>query len=203
MIKIKLILSFLFLVQGLAIGADIFAPDQRYFAPLGNERRADYHNLKNRIIGLYGENRNSYVQGHKHSGIDIKGCFNETVHPIGNGIVIDIFRDFPHKTIYIQHHKSEDILFYSVYIHVEDIQVNVGDYVSENSPIARIFNNEELALADFGKPPHLHFEIRHNIDDRGEATFKSMNITDLNEYCIDPLKFFEKSLINLQKNKFY
>ena len=86
--------------------------------------------------------------------------------------------------------------FYSSYVHVADLKVRIGDKVDKDTIIARIFNEEELRNSKFGTPPHLHFEIRHRIDDNGAASFKSMNITELNKYCIDPLIFFKKSLKN-------
>ena len=167
---------------------------QGYFVPFGNDRTADYNKLINRIIGRYGDYRKSNLPGHKHSGIDIEGNFNETVYPIGDGTVTHIFRSFPHKTIYILHNDSRGKPFYSAYVHIEDIKVRIGDKVTKDTVIARIFNEEELEVSNFGTPPHLHFEIRHNIDDNGTASYKSMNINQLNKYCIDPLVFFKKSL---------
>ncbi len=188
-------ITLLLLIQALLCPDISSSADLEYFVPLGNERITDYNKLSNRIIGKYGDNRNSIVQGHKHSGIDIQGNYSETVYPISIGIVTNIFRAFPHKTIYIRHNDIKGSPFYSVYIHVEDIQVNVGDLVEANTPIARIFNREELESSKFGTPPHLHFEIRHSITDKGDATFKSMSTSELDRYCIDPVMFFKKMLI--------
>ncbi len=185
----------------LIILAPLLCPDispsaeMTYVIPLGNERARDYNKLKNRVIGKYGDNRNSNVRGHKHAGIDMKGNFSETVYSIGKGVVINVFRDFPHKTIYIRHHDKTNASFYSVYIHVEDIQVNVGDSVTKRTAIGRIFNREELRASNFGTSPHLHFEIRHSIKDKGDATFKSMSIPELDRYCIDPEIFFKETAL--------
>jgi len=172
--------------------AEIPTYDHRYFVPLGHDRTTDYNSLKKRIIGRYGDYRKSNVPGHKHSGIDLEGNFSEPVYPIGEGKVTHIFRSFPHKTIYIMHNDSRGKPFYSAYVHIEDIKVRVGDRVTKDTVIARIFNEEELRASDFGTPPHLHFEIRHNIEDNGTASYKSMNISELNKYCIDPLIFIKK-----------
>jgi len=43
------------------------------------------------MISRYGEFRTSYRRGHKHAGVDLKGDFNESVYPIGNGQVIRVF----------------------------------------------------------------------------------------------------------------
>ena len=165
---------------------------QKYFLPFGHGRSTDLNILKKRITGRYGDYRKSYVPGHMHAGIDLKGDFNEPVYSIGKGTVTHILRDFPHKTIYIRHNDSRGKPFYSAYVHVEDIKIQVGDRVTKDTPIARIFNEEELRASDFGTPPHLHLEIRHNISDNGAASYKSMSVSELNKYCIDPLVFFEK-----------
>lgn len=193
-----LLIILIFFTTGLSFAnelGEILKSDLNFFSPLGNDR-SDYTKLKNRITGNYGDYRRSNVPGHKHSGIDIKGNFNEPVYSIGKGTVTHIFRRFPHKTIYIRHSHSKNMPFYSVYTHVKDIKIRIGDNVSEDTIIARIFNKKELEYSNFGTPPHLHFEIRHNIDDKGEASFKSMSISELNEYCIDPLIFFKICLEN-------
>ena len=192
-------LLIIFLPQSL-YGADRLLLDaSEYLLPLGKNRTLYDSKFTQRIIGKYGDNRISKIKGHKHSGVDIQGDFGETVYSIGKGTVTHIFRNFPHKTIYIRHNDRKNIVFYSVYIHIEDIQVNVGDPVTKDTPIGRIFNHEELISADFGTPPHLHFEIRHCIDDKGEASFKSMSIQELDKYCLDPLRFFK--LINRNQMK--
>lgn len=194
-LKTILISLFVFIIPSSLSGTDfLISDDCKFSVPFGGDRRGDYSELRNRIIGKYGDDRISYVRGHKHSGIDIKGDFSETVYSIGEGEVIGIFRNFPHKTIYIRHSIGLNIPIFSVYMHVEDVRVHVGELVTKKTPIARIFNREELKAANFGTPPHLHFEIRHNISDNGEATFKSMSIRDLNNYCMDPLEFFKKIL---------
>ena len=175
-------------------GVEILTYGQKYIVPLGRDRAADYTKLKKRIIGRYGDYRKSHVPGHSHSGIDIKGELSDPVYPIGEGTVTHIFRSFPHKTIYIMHNDSRGLPFYSAYVHVEGIKVRIGDKVTKDTVIARIFNEEELRNSKFGTPPHLHFEIRHNINDDGAASYKSMGIPELNKYCIDPLIFFKETL---------
>lgn len=188
-----LILLFFLSILSTNTGSDTLGHgDIEYFLPLGENRSPYFKDLTDRIIGQYGDYRSSNVPGHKHAGIDIEGNFSEPVYSIGQGEVTNIFRDFPHKTIYIRHHDMRGTPFYSVYIHVEDIQVYIGEKVTENTIIGRLFNPKELNLSNFGTPPHLHFEIRHDISDNGNATFNSMTISELNNYCIDPITFFKK-----------
>lgn len=100
----KLVLLFLILILLIKAGSDSLGYDEiNYFLPVGNDRSHDFKGLTDRIIGRYGDYRKSYIRGHKHSGIDIKGNFNEPVYSIGQGVVSHVFRGFPHKTIYIRH----------------------------------------------------------------------------------------------------
>jgi murein DD-endopeptidase MepM/ murein hydrolase activator NlpD len=163
-----------------------------FYAPISAENRRDFSLLKKQIIGQYGDFRSSPKRGHKHAGIDILGDFNETVHAIGKGIVIQIFRHFPHKTIVIKHDIQTEDSLYSVYTHVEEIQVRIGDRVTHETPIARLFTQEELARSNFGTMNHLHFEMRTSIADNGRASWASMTLPELSRYCMDPLLFFKQ-----------
>ncbi len=165
--------------------------DNSFFCPIGKNRTLRISQIEQNIIGYFGDRRVSNVYGHKHAGIDIKGSYGESVYPITKGKVVKIFRDFPNKTICIKHFNNFGDIFYSMYIHLEDIQVSIGDYVYESTYLGRIFNIHELEESEFETEPHLHLEIRHSIDDGGKATFGSMNLLELKRYCIDPLEFFK------------
>jgi murein DD-endopeptidase MepM/ murein hydrolase activator NlpD len=163
-----------------------------FFSPFNGTDRKSLSLLKSRVTGIYGEYRRSYRPGHYHAGLDLQGGFEETVYPIGFGWVVRIFRQFPHKSIVVEHRLPDDSILYSMYVHIEDVQVRVGDWVDENTPLARLFNEEELEVADFGTPNHLHLEIRKTLADRGRASYSSMSMTELNKVCTDPLKFFRE-----------
>jgi murein DD-endopeptidase MepM/ murein hydrolase activator NlpD len=165
-----------------------------FFSPYSETDRKSVSLLKDRITGIYGEYRRSYKPGHFHAGLDLKGDFNERVCAIGFGWIVQIFRQFPHRSVVVEHHLPDGSILYSMYVHVEDIQVQVGDWVDENTPLARLFNAEELESADFGTPNHLHLEIRKTLADRGRASYASMSMAELNMACIDPLKFFKGQL---------
>jgi hypothetical protein len=76
-----------------------------------------------------------------------------------------------------------------------DVAVASGDDVDETTVLARLFDETELAEADFGTANHLHLEIRSSLDDGGEASGGSMNLAELNVYCRDPLPFFKRHLM--------
>jgi murein DD-endopeptidase MepM/ murein hydrolase activator NlpD len=165
-----------------------------FFSPFDETDRKSLEMIEHRITGIYGEYRRSYKPGHHHAGLDLKGNFNEKVYAIGFGWVVQIFRQYPHRSVVIEHHLPDGDVLYSMYVHVEDIQVRVGDWVDENTLLARLFSEEELEGADFGTPNHLHLEVRKTLADRGRASYASMNMTELNMACMDPLEFFKKKL---------
>jgi len=165
-----------------------------FFSPFDETDRKSFELIERRITGVYGEYRRSYKPGHHHAGLDLKGNFNEKVYALGFGWVVQIFRQYPHRSVIIEHHLSGGNILYSMYVHVEDIQVQVGDWVDANTHIARLFNEEELERADFGTPNHLHLEIRKTLADRGRASYASMSMAELNKVCMDPLIFFKNNL---------
>jgi len=167
---------------------------EEFFSPFPEPDRKNFRMLKNRIVGVYGEFRRSYRPGHHHAGLDLEGWFNETVYSIGRGRVVRIFRTSPHQTIIIKHYLPDEKFLYSVYTHVEGIRVKIGDWVDENTALARLFNQTELEAADFGTPNHLHLEIRKSFADRGRASYASMSMEELNRFCTDPEKFFRTHL---------
>lgn len=164
------------------------------FSPFHEKDRKCLNLLESRVTGIFGEYRKSYKSGHHHAGLDLKGDFNEKVHAIGFGWIVKIFRQFPHRSIIVEHRLPDGRILYSMYVHVEDIQVRVGDWVDGNTALARLFNEEELERANFGTANHLHLEIRKTFADRGRASYASMSMAELKKVCMDPLKFFREHL---------
>jgi len=165
-----------------------------FFSPLGDPDRRNFANLRQRVSGLYGEYRKSYMAGHLHAGIDINGPFKGQVQAVGKGRVYLVFRQFPHLSVAVEHILPDGSVLYSMYVHVMDVKVAVGDEVDETTVLARLFDAEELAKADFGTANHLHFEMRSSLDDGGWASASSMTLEALSRYCRDPLSFFKRHL---------
>ncbi len=165
-----------------------------FFSPFNETDRQKLSLIEQRITGIYGEFRRSYKPGHHHAGLDLRGEFNEKVYAIGFGWVVQIFRQFPHRSVVIEHHLPDGNILYSMYVHVEDIQVRIGDWVDAHTHLARLFNEEELERADFSTANHLHLEIRKTLADRGRASYASMSMSELNKACMNPLKFFKDHL---------
>jgi len=167
---------------------------REFFSPFLETDRKSLRLIRRRLCGRYGDYRRSYKPGHLHAGIDLKGDFEETIYPVGRGFVHLVFRDFPHKSVVVKHILPDGNIFYSMYVHLEDIGVEEGDAVTEKTPLARLFNREELEKADFGTANHLHLEIRQSLEDRGWASASSMTMEELDRFCLDPLDFFRKRL---------
>jgi murein DD-endopeptidase MepM/ murein hydrolase activator NlpD len=170
--------------------------EQEFYSPFNDANRESFQAIQRRVAGSYGEYRTSYKPGHLHAGIDLEGSFRETIYAVGKGQVHLIFREFPHQSVIVRHQPKEDHLFYSVYTHVEQVKVNVGDWVDEKTPLARLFAQDELERANFGTPNHLHFEIRKSLEDDGRASYASMTRQELDTFCRDPLEFFKAHLAN-------
>jgi murein DD-endopeptidase MepM/ murein hydrolase activator NlpD len=167
---------------------------REFFSPFLETDRKSLPLIRRRLSGRYGDYRRSYKPGHLHAGIDLRGDFEETVYPVGRGFVHLVFRDFPHKSVVVKHRLSDGNILYSMYVHLEGIRVEEGDAVTEKTPLARLFNREELDKADFGTANHLHLEIRKSLEDGGWASASSMTMEELNRFCLDPLEFFRQQL---------
>lgn len=167
---------------------------QEFYSPFNDSDRKSFASIERRLVGSYGEYRKSYKPGHLHAGIDLEGSFGETVYAIGRGQVFMVFREFPHKTMIVKHQLPEGNHLFSVYTHVEEVKVGVGDWVDEQTSLARLFTEYELERANFGTPNHLHLEIRKSIHDGGRASYASMSRQELNKFCMDPMEFFKAHL---------
>ena len=159
---------------------------KKIYSPFIDPDRESYRGLYKRCISVYGSHRDSYIRGHKHAGIDLKGALIEKIYSIGTGVVVDIHLSFPHLTVVVAHKFSDEKIYYSTYKHIEELEVKVGDKVDQNSVIGRLFTKEELRISEFGVC-HLHFEIKHDISDGGQASFASMSMADLNKFYLNPL----------------
>jgi murein DD-endopeptidase MepM/ murein hydrolase activator NlpD len=196
MYKILYFLLMLFLIFSnsfISLAEDGNKRCAKFFSPFVEQDRSKYQTIVKRCFSNYGDYRSSNIRGHKHAGIDLRGKLNEKVYPIGAGKVSDIIWSFPNRAIAIIHPLANAESVYSLYVHVEDIQVKQGDWVDENTIIARLFNATEFKKSQF-KTVHLHLEIRKSMADRGRASISSMNIKDLNQYCSNPKEFLKKYL---------
>ena len=167
--------------------------DLAVYSPFLDADRQNFKLLNRRIVGRYGDWRSSYMPGHLHAGIDMKGEFEEKVYAIGVGEVMGVYGRFPNRSVIVIHQPASAAWSYSQYFHLEDIKVRRGDRVDESTLLGRLFTEEELIRSDFGTDCHVHLEIRKNLLDNGRASTHSMTRADLNRHCLDPLEFFRRA----------
>ena len=86
------------------------------------------------------------IPAHYHTGIDIKrpstNYVEEPIFPVCDGIVISKREDGPYAQLIVEH--QHDQKFWTVYEHIAGITVDLFDYVTPNSSIARFMNTSEL-----------------------------------------------------------
>ncbi len=162
------------------------------YSPFQDSHRQSYEMLQARVVGRYGDWRSSYIPGHLHAGVDLKGEYEETVYAIGRGKVLNVSGRFPNRSVIIEHQQADQAWSYAIYIHIEDIKVKRGDYVNHYTILGRLFTADELARSNFGSDNHLHLEIRKDLQDNGRASTHSKTMAELDRHCMDPLPFFRR-----------
>lgn len=172
---------------------------KKFYSPFMVKDRGSYGNFLERVQNGYGIVEKSYVSGHLHSGIDLRGAEEEKIYSIGAGRVAAIWHEFPLTTIVIKHYLPDKKYVYSCYMHVEDIKVEVGEWVDAKTQLGRLFTEEERKSAQF-RSSKLHIEIRRSIKDKGIASYSIMTSKELNKYCYDPVKFF-RSVLKKKKSR--
>lgn len=155
-------------------------------APVALADRSDPAQLRAAVRSPFGAARTSFVRGHRHAGVDLVAPPASSVHPICAGHVVDIHLAFPHETVVIEHIVSGLGVRYTSYKHLTDVRVRVGDNVTADTVLGRLFTAEEQATAAW-RDTHLHFEWRHNISDGGRASWTAMSLEDLEFYASDPM----------------
>lgn len=165
---------------------------QQVHSPFLDDTRTQRCVLR-RITSGFGDGRRSYVRGHKHAGVDLKTTYAEAVYGMCKGTVVDIHLGTPHRTVVVRHVFADGTQWFASYKHVEDVGVKVGDVVDESTRIGRVFTRDEQRRAPW-RANHLHFEIRHAIDDDGAASWTSMSLAELKQYAWDPARFLRRHL---------
>ena len=114
-------------------------------------------------IGDFGIERKARpgIPSHLHTGIDIKRPGNNYIHepifPIATGTIISKRTDGPYAQLILEHKLQQDT-FWTLYEHIAEILVEVGQSVGNDTEIARFFNREELDQHGW-QFDHFHFEI--------------------------------------------
>lgn len=135
----------------------------KLFVPIDCYDRQSINEVRLTEIGRFGMLRKERpgVPAHYHSGIDIKrpstNYQNEPIFPIAEGRVISKRTNGPYAQLIIEH-RTNGLVFWSLYEHIAGIRVRVNDMVSPHIPIARFMNRAELDRYGW-QFDHLHFEV--------------------------------------------
>lgn len=137
------------------------------------------------------------VKLHYHTGIDLQNRTivipGEPVYAIATGKVIAIEDPPPQRRITIEHLLPNGDKVWSVYIHIIDEQVKVGDIVDSETVIARLMNATELQM--YGQEyNHVHLEIMKKMppyfaDLNQRKTFTCYTQAEVDEYFYNPEEF--------------
>ena len=148
----------------IGIAGVLFSQVHDWRLPIDSENRKSLNGLVLTKIGAFGIRRKARpsVPSHLHTGIDIKrpnnNYKNSPVFPSAEGVVISMRDDGPFAQIIIQHFLNRDKSAWTVYEHIADVAVAVGDSVYPEKPIARFMNKRELDSLGW-QFDHLHFEV--------------------------------------------
>jgi putative glutamine amidotransferase len=178
--------------SALPVCAAVQSPFRGDLTEFSGDRRS-LATLQQRLGSRYGDHRTSFVAGHKHGGLDLRTTPGEDVFAVCEGRVADLHLGFPHRTVVVEHHLADRSIVYSSSKHITDIGVAVGDRVTAETRLGRVFNDEEQRRAPWGLN-HLHFELRHDISDGGAASWRSMSMAELDAHARDPWPFFQGEL---------
>jgi murein DD-endopeptidase MepM/ murein hydrolase activator NlpD len=161
-----------------------------FYSPFIEQDRSSFAAIARRTFSRFGSPRISIVKGHLHSGIDVRGKMAQRVFALAPGRVAAVYWSFPNRAVAVIHKMPDGTPIYSAYVHIEDVTVKPGDVVTQNTPLGRIFNRDEMQHSRF-KTPHLHLEIRKSMKDEGERSYTAMTMPELEEYCLDPSAFLK------------
>lgn len=201
-------MKFLLYANFFFVHTHIFA--QHIKLPINAANRSSISELRLTEIGPFGLIRNARpnVRSHHHTGIDIMRPGLEydqnPIFPIEKGIVISKRNDGPFAQLIVEH-RTQSMIFWSVYEHVAEIRVNVNDIVNVDQPIARFMNRNELNIHGW-QFDHFRLEIlkvrpspiKRN-QSQPERHFNAYTLVcyseeDLMKYYYNPLQFFNKYL---------
>jgi murein DD-endopeptidase MepM/ murein hydrolase activator NlpD len=167
----------------------------KWLLPFKSKNRTDRNNIK--VVSTFGSHRNSYLKGHKHTGLDLvpkkKAGKYVNVYPMADGVVCSIHLGDPHRTIVVKHRLDDGSVIYTSYKHLKESYVENGQQVGPDTKLARLYTKKE-AREIGGNYDHLHLEIRKKFDDYGVASWATLSKTDLEKRFYDPLKFIKERI---------
>ncbi len=160
-------------------------------SPFDGEQRMRIQELTARVVTPYGVwTKEMQYEFHRHAGVDLRATPDEPVFAISPGEVVRVSYRSP-KTIIVKHDPPQHTPFYAVYANLKDARVNAGDRVDVSTQLGRIAKWYNPGHLKETNETFLHLEIRNSIQDGLAASFSSKTTAQLDQYCYDPVKFFQ------------
>ena len=189
------LLSF-FIVTDSAISNSL-SPSIIWRIPLGTKNRGDFSSIKWEKDAKFMSPR---IGGHLHTGIDLMKYNRNSeakVYAASNGRVVSIYATEPNRSLMVMHKLETGEIIYSVYVHITDIQVSIGEIVDCNTIVGRLMNAEQLNKYGW-EFNHIHFEIlksKPRIEDPGKYLSYSVlckTPKEVDAHFYNPVTFFQK-----------
>ena len=155
-----------------------------------------YRTVEQRMMQSYAEPYSTTLSEMKYTGIGLQGEFGEAVYAIGEGLVVQVSGKFPHAEVVIAHQMPRRKTIYSVYARVHEVQVRVGDQVTEETQIGRLLTREEYQQSGLTRHS-LHLEVRKNPEayrSRSPHYLKYETSEILQTGFLNPLVFYQQYL---------
>jgi murein DD-endopeptidase MepM/ murein hydrolase activator NlpD len=169
------------------------------FSPINSINRQSIDQIQLTQIGAFGEFRieRPNIPAHYHTAIDILRPGNTSnaqfIFPIADGEIISIRNDGPFAHIIIAHEIKGVGRFWTIYEHISEIRVSVGQIVSHDDVIARFMNKTELDHYGW-QFNHLHFEVL-KVEPKSMRSSQTHPQRNYNSYSLD---CFTKTELNLR-----
>lgn len=166
-----------------------------WYAPFDVANRKDIKQIK--VISIFGDHRDSYLNGHIHTAIDINPVKPKDklipIYAMANGVVCSVHLAENQKTVVVKHKLKDGTIIFTSYKHLKEAYVKQGDQVTPQTKLARLFTVQESKKYG-GDYHHLHLEIRKSFDDYGCASWLTMNQSQLTLRFYNPLSFLKIEL---------
>ncbi len=176
-----------------------------------DDMKTDFNSLFTYITVFKGAymDEDRVIGAGSHDGVDIRAPMQTPVFSIAHGLVTKVRNDDNNKYIVVEHknvkYNGEIGKYYSSYLHLDSVAVNVGDIVTKWTIIGKV------GMSGITTTPHLHLQIDNenapfypywpfSLEDAGNANMSffdgvsnglGQDVLDI--YSVDPIQFIKKA----------
>jgi murein DD-endopeptidase MepM/ murein hydrolase activator NlpD len=173
-----------------------------WYLPLNTNDRQDWSTVLLDHDAHFNAPRAAFgpVKFHYHTGVDFRNKSfavpGEPVYAIAAGKVIAIENPHPQRRIVVEHTLPNREKIWSVYIHIIDEKVSIGDNVYPETVIARLMNKAELEMHGL-EYNHVHLEIMKQLlpyaaEFYQQKTFTCFTENEVDKYYFNPELFLKE-----------